>query len=314
MPLDGSAFDYLASPVQILKGRLIMFAAFVAYAIVTSLWPIAVFPFIAAIFLVTPWAIIRSRAFNAHYSSFRNVRFNDAGMLGEAYKLFVFWPLAVLLTLGGLAPYVAHRVDRFLANHASFGKAPMAFDGRTGVYYRIYGMALLLAWPVLLFYVGMVAIGLYMSVQTIGLDPAAAEQRMAATGSLILSWIEPYVAILPILALIAVPLAIIAWTYLSVARQNYLFNNTKIGPHELRLKLSLARVLWIRFTNMIVITLSLGLMIPWSQIRMARYQVEQMSLVPRGDLDTLVGDQQNKVGAYGDEMGEGMDIDIGLGV
>jgi uncharacterized membrane protein YjgN (DUF898 family) len=312
--LDGSAFDYLASPIQILKGRLIMFAFFLAYAVISTIWPIAVLPFIIAIFLLAPWAIVRARAFNAHNSSYRNVRFSYKGKLAEAFQLFVLWPIATLLTLGGLAPYVARRVDRFLMNDASYGKAPVAFDGKTSVYYRIYAIALLLAWPALLLYGGMVAFGIFMSMKTIGLDPVEAEQASAEAMLQIQIWLAPFVHWLPILLLIAIPLAIVAWTYLTVARQNYLFNNTKVGPHELRLNLSLARVLWIRFSNLVVIALSFGLMIPWAQIRMARYQIEQMSLLPRGDLDTLVGEQRNKVGAYGDEMGEGMDLDMGLGV
>lgn len=312
--LDGSAFDYLASPVQILKGRLIMVAVIATYTIISTWWPAAILPFVIAFFLLAPWAIVRARAFNAHYSSYRNVRFNFAGKLGEAYQLFVLWPIATLLTVGGLAPYVACRVDRFLVNYASYGKAPMAFEGETSVYYRIYGMALLLGWPFLLLYGGLIALGIYISALTIGLDTSEAERVSTEIGQQVATWLAPFVHWLPIIMLIAIPLGIVAWTYLTVARQNYLFNNTKVGPHELRLNLSLARVLWIRFSNLVVIALSVGLMIPWAQIRMARYQIEQMSLVPKGDLETMVNDQQNKVGAYGDEMGEGMDLDIGLGV
>ena len=112
----------------------------------------------------------------------------------------------------------------------------------------------------------------------------------------------------------AVLLGIVASSYLTTHRQNYLFDNTMIGPHALRLDLKLTHVLWIRLSNLVVIALSFGLMIPWARIRMTRYQIEQMSLIPQGDLDTLVGEQVAESRAYGDELGEGMDLDIGLGV
>lgn len=309
--LDGSAFAYLASPLQILKGRLIMFAFFATYAILTSILPTLAWPFLAFMFLITPWAVVRARAFNAHNSAYRNVRFGFTGRIVDAFKLYVLWPIASLLTLGGLWPYSTYLADRFFVDHSRYGQAEMTFAGRPGAYYRIYGFALFLAWPAVLLALAFIALGLYIGTQGLAGDPAETERVMAELGE---RWLTPIVGLLPIWILIAIPLGIAASAYLTVYRQNYLFNNTRVGPHRLRLNLTLGRVLWIRFTNLIVIALSFGLMIPWAQIRMARYQIGQMSLVPEGDLDTLVGEQQAKVGAYGDEMGEGMDLDLGLGV
>ena len=71
-----------------------------------------IFLFIALMFLITPWAIVRARAFNAHYSAYRNVRFGFDGGLGEAFKIYILLPIASLLSLGGALPYSAHRADR----------------------------------------------------------------------------------------------------------------------------------------------------------------------------------------------------------
>ena len=67
-------------------------------------------------------------------------------------------------------------------------------------------------------------------------------------------------------------------------------------------------------SNLVVIALTLGLMIPWAKVRMARYQIQQMSLIPDGDLDVAVSEEQAKISAMGEEFGEGMDLDLGLGV
>ena len=312
--LDGSSFAYLASPIQILKGRLIAFAFFAVYATATSIWPITIWLFFILMFLIAPWAIVRSRAFNAHYSAYRNVRFGYTGGLGEAFKIYILLPIANILTLGGAIPFSAHRADRFFVDKSTYGRTKLTYGGKSGTYYRIYGMTLLMGWPVILLFGAFTLFSLWFSLQTIGLDPGEIEQDMANYIDSLAALLSPYAAWIPPFIVIAVILWIIASSYLTTRRQNYLFNSTMIGPHELKLDLSLWRVLWIRFTNLIVITLSFGLMIPWATIRMTRYQVEQMRLVAKDDLDTLIGEQQVKTGAYGDELGEGMDLDLGLGV
>jgi len=57
---------------------------------------------------------------------------------------------------------------------------------------------------------------------------------------------------------------------------------------------------------------SLGLLIPWAKVRLARYQIDRMSLVMHGDLDRIIADEKLKVGPFGSEMGDLLDIDIGL--
>ncbi len=312
--LDGSTFDYLATPVQILKGRLIAFAFFVAYAACTTFWPITILPFVGLMFLIAPWAIVRARAFNAYNSSFRNVRFGFAGKLGQAFKLYVLWPIAAFLTVGAVLPYLAYRTDRFLVDNSRYGRAAMTFSGGVGAYFRIYGMAFLIGLPAVVLMLGFWAFSIYASYQTIVLDPAEVEQAMAE----LIMQISPYIFLtldwLPYAIGGAVLLGIIASSYLTTHRQNYLFGNTMIGPHALRLNLQLRHILWIRLSNLVVIALSFGLMIPWARIRMTRYQIERMTLITDGDLDVLVGEQMAESRAYGDELGEGMDLDLGLGV
>ena len=312
--LDGSSFAYLASPLQILKGRIIAFAFFAAYAICTTIWPVTLLAFLLLMFAVAPWVMVRARAFNAFQSTYRNVRFGFSGRIGEAFKLYVLWPAASLATLGLALPYVASLTDRFLVENSRYGRTEMRFAGEASAYYRIYGVAFLVGLPAVML-VGYVLVFIALAVtRTIGLDAAEAESAIAR---LMLDYTLPlfrYKAWLPFVIPAAVILGVVASSYLTTRRQNYLFNSTKVGPHQLALNLSFARILWIRLSNLVLIALSVGLMIPWARIRMARYQIEQMSLIPAGSLDTLVGDEKSRTAAYGDEFGEGMDLDVGLGV
>lgn len=312
--LKGSSFNYLASPIQILKGRLIMFTFFVAYALCSSFYPTLAGVFILAMFVITPWVVIRALAFNARNSSYRNVRFNFTGKLWEAVKIYILLPLGMVVTLGGLIPYNAFRMNKFVADHSRYGRSSFSFEGNKGAYYKAYGIAFLFGLPMILICGVLASLIAYIVTETLDQGEEATEALGAELTHRLMIDYASLTAWLPFAIIVAIPLAIIGYTYLTTRLQNYFFNHTKVGEHRLFLDLNLWRVLWIRLSNLVVIALTIGLMIPWARIRMARYQIECMSLIPYGDLDTLVSEQRETIGAYGDEFGDGMDLDLGLGV
>ena len=263
--------------------------------------------------------MIKAITFNARNSAYRNIRFNFTGKLWDSVKVYLLLPIATMLTLGGLIPYQTFRINDFVANNAYYGRSKFSFGGKVGEYFKAYGMALLMFLPLLLFYVPFLILGIYIGFMTFDLDPEAASQEGAAIAERMTGYFSGYldwipVHWLPIIALLSIVLAVIGYTYLTTRLQNYFFNNTKVGEHQLYLKLNHWRVLWIRMSNLVVIALTLGLMIPWAKVRMARYQIQQMSLIPDGDLDVAVSEEQAKISAMGEEFGEGMDLDLGLGV
>ncbi|MGI9488880.1 MAG: YjgN family protein [Geminicoccaceae bacterium] len=298
--LDGSTFDYLASPVQILKGRLITFAFFFAYALCSSFVPALIWIFILAMVVITPWVVVRALSFNAYNSSYRNVQFGFIGRTAEAAKLYVLMPVLSFLTIGALWPYTVYLTRKFFVTNSRYGQTEFTFDGKVGAFYKYYAITLAIS---------LVAIAIYGAAFITGvgetkLDPENIDLSIFLEFSPIkYFWIGT-----------AFILAIVSYGYLAVKLQSYFLNNTKIGGHQLKLELKLSRFIWIRLSNLVVIVFSFGLMIPWAKIRMTRYQVEQMSLFPCGDLEALVSDQQKQDEAYGSELGEGMDLDLGLGV
>jgi len=72
--LADSSFEYTAEPMQILKGRIIAIIAYFVYSIGASLIPVLNMIFPIILLVATPWIIMKSIAFNAHYSQYRNVR------------------------------------------------------------------------------------------------------------------------------------------------------------------------------------------------------------------------------------------------
>ena len=71
-------------------------------------------------------------------------------------------------------------------------------------------------------------------------------------------------------------------------------------------------MLWLYITNALAIALSLGLMIPWAQIRTTRYRLENMALLTAGDLDDFVASQREGVASAGEEIADFFDFDVGI--
>ena len=95
--LNGSSFDYLGKPTAILKGRAIVFGAFVVYSIVKEIKPGAGLILLLVLFLFIPAIIVRALRFNAINSTFRNVRFGFSAQLGETFRLLLIPAFLMLL-------------------------------------------------------------------------------------------------------------------------------------------------------------------------------------------------------------------------
>ena len=67
--------------------------------------------------------------------------------------------------------------------------------------------------------------------------------------------------------------------------------------------------LWV--VNIILLVLTFGLAVPWVMVRNARYRVNSTTVLAE-DLDSFVQGQIESTSAMGEELGETIDLDIGL--
>ncbi|HEY6240792.1 MAG TPA: YjgN family protein [Burkholderiales bacterium] len=152
--LGDSAFEYLADPKAILKGRIVVFAGFAVYSIAGRINPLAGLAMGLVFLGVLPWLIVRASRFNAVNSAHRNVRFDFRAGYWEMVQLLILPFIMVPLTLGLLYPYYAYRKRRFFLEHSAFGTTPFTFDATYGSYLRVYLKAALMF---VVFLVGSVA-------------------------------------------------------------------------------------------------------------------------------------------------------------
>jgi uncharacterized membrane protein YjgN (DUF898 family) len=305
--LAGHGFDYLASPVQILKGRLIVVAFLVLWSVAGEfLWWVEPLMLLVVLPLVMPWAIVRAVSFVARYSSHRNIRFDFHGKMREAFVVYVLLGVGDLLTLGGLHPYTAYRRRKFRVERSSYGDTPFTFSGTARPFYQVYATGVALAVPFLL----MAAVLVHASgLNLITLfEYIAADQVSGATpaGHLV----APALIGLAVMCLALAVL--VAAIYISTRLANYAAGETRVGPHRFALDLDFGHILWLWFSNLVAIVLSIGLLIPWARVRMARYRIERLRLAVVGSLDGMIAAKHRRTAATGDELGEALGLDLGL--
>jgi uncharacterized membrane protein YjgN (DUF898 family) len=112
------------------------------------------------------------------------------------------------------------------------------------------------------------------------------------------------------LALIALAFLIVA-AYLTTALTNLVWNHTEIDGNRFHSELRAPYMAWLYLSNTIAIVGSLGLLIPWAAIRLARYRTQKLRLRERS-LDSFVASKQQQLSASGEEIGEMFDLSIGI--
>ena len=273
--VHAAGFEYLASPNQILKGRAIVGGVLMAYWAISAFLPYVEAVFILAFVFLFPWLIIRSLAFNAHNSAWRNIRFGFSASYLEAFKVYILWPLLAAVTLGIFSPYAFYRQKKFLVENSSFGQSRFTFHATWKDYYRILMVATLLS---------------LLSVAAIG----AAAYAFAP------------------LAILALPIYLYVFAYFSVKTGNLLYNSSRLDSHRLASAMEVKGYMILVLTNTLATALTLGIFHPWAKVRALRYKLQHLTLLPSGDLNAFVSGKQKAVSAVGDASGDFFDLDIGL--
>ncbi len=293
--LDGSPFDYGAKPIMILKGRLIAVAVIAFYVVMINYYPATEPFFLLALLLALPWLLVKAFAFRARCSSYRNVRFNFVGTYGEAAGVLFGFGLLTGVTFGLAYPIFIAARNRFLVSHTRFGTTPLSFEVVLKKFYWAYFVTALIV--VVIAVPGSLAIG--SSVMT-----ATANGENPDPGALA-------VAQLMVLALGAT-IYLVVNGYLKAALTNIVFRHTAIGEHRFESTLNSVRMIWLYLSNAVAIACSIGLLVPWARIRMARYRAEQLTLLAASDLDDFAAEERQRTAAAGEEISEFLDVDVGI--
>ena len=279
--LDGSSFDYHASPIQILKGRLLIVGLFFVYMITVQVAPITAPFFVLAFFALVPWAIMRSVQFNMQNTSYRQIRFGFDGKLSNMFSYYILLPIASFFTLFLLYPFAVFKQKYYLANKSRFGQTSFKFDGRSKEFYMAY--------------LAVIGVGILFLISVFVLLGTSAQVVVAA------------MAIYMFFAFGA----LLGMTYINTRITNYVYSNLSLNDIKFKAAISFWRVLWIYLGNAVLIMLTLGIYIPWAKVRIARYKLSCFT-VYGDDLGGHIAAEASNAKAIGEEFSDVMDIDIGI--
>ncbi len=322
---DGVPFEYHATPMMILKGRVIAVLFFIIYNVISSFNVQAGLAFAALLLLVVPWIMWRSFIFNARMSSYRNVRFGFIGTLKTAYAYILLYPLlpvlaAVLLWVvisftgveksvvpffvGMLGfylmfPWVQSLIAGYFINGSRYGQGMFKADVSARRYYVTY-LRLLGVMLISMILVGLVALFI---VKFFGLEATMETDSQSVI----------VMVMIPMYALMLI-VGIFSKAFVMSSIRNYVYSKTSLdGVLRLRSRLGTGRLFNIFFTNFLMLLFTLGLAYPWAVVRLNRYIADSTDAAVRGDLAQYTTTQQKQQSAFGEELGEAFDVDMDLG-
>ena len=300
--VEGRNFDYHATGGQILKGRLIVIAAIICFQIILALLPVIGLILLIALIFFYPWLLIRAMIFNANVSSFSNVRFNFNGTYGQGFKVYLFYPILCALTAYTTLPILDRTMKRFSINNHRLGTATFEMNAGIGAFYKAAFLALL--WVISVFVIAIFGMGL--SFVGFGEDILWSLEKNDPT--LLFSIMGVFYAVF-FIGFIPAPFIYQAFT------RNEVYNTTLLkGGHRLRSNVSAPQLIWIAVSNLVVVVFTGGLMLPWAQIRIARYLADHTAVDLGGSVDDFVGQQEKATSALGDAYTDIEGIDVGLPV
>lgn len=284
--LGDDSFRYLASPITILKGRVIAVALSLLYVWASLSAPLIASFIAIGIFLASPWFISRSLIFNHRMTAYRNVKFRFSGAARGAFMAFLIWPILGTLTLGLLYPMAILKANKYVVANSSYGNAKFDFSATFWDYAKVFLIALgvLLTLSVAVFLASAVITALGFNV-----DEFTPQLMIIMMGLIYLT----------------------AFACFTVLVTNLYFESSTLSRHGFEANLKTTDYLQIFLTNILLIVVTLGLYLPWAKVRMARYKSSHLTFIARGSLDNFIADESSDGNAVGDEVGEAFDFDIG---
>ncbi len=286
--VDDNSFRFLATPMQILKGRIVAVIVFVLYMVLSKINP-AIGIGLALCFLVAmPWLIIQGLKFTMRMTSYRNVRFSFEGTYGGVIMHFILLPILGAITLYIAMPWVIQQIQQYINNNITYGGKHFEQKSSAGQYYIA-----------VLFSIGIALIGGSLIA---GIGGAAIAAASAG----------------PSLGLIIVGLAAFAlFGIVNAVYQTIIFNHL-MKTLEIENVVSFdANMKTIPFTmlvltNILLIIVTFGLAIPIVKIRSARYIASVTQVTIKPGIDELINTVEGEHSAFGEEAAGLFDTDLSI--
>ncbi len=249
---------------------------------------------------------MRSVAFNARYSAYRNMTFGFEGNYVEALKVISAWGLIPAIAVGTifnwwgkywaggilyalfgfLFPWWIRRLKNFIVTNTLYGGQFGKFGATGGDFFKVYFVA-----------------GLIVFVFVLITAITAAVSSFAIKDM-------PYFAFVLMIPIYAG--YVYAYAYVKANITNTVWNRIRLGPVHFHCTLKSFDLVKLYLTNAIGIIASAGLLIPWAVIRTFKYRADHTQVITTAELKEFQGSETATVQAAGAELSEFFDMDLSL--
>jgi uncharacterized membrane protein YjgN (DUF898 family) len=340
-------FEYHATGKQLFLGYLVALVLFVIYIVAQQVSPIGSIVVLLLLFFGFPWIIWKSLQFNLKMSSYANVRFSFIGSLGDSYFNFmlllimaliafysifflpgiavalladtsmtfasilgfVFFIVGCALAIYGFA-YKKKKNTEYLINFRKFGNGTFFTSIETSVFAKIILKTFLLAIAAI---VAVLGIFLVLAVMFAGAAALTDLQNSAGdTQGMMAALAALSFLILPAYALLILAFLFVG-AYAQVRMRNYIYAQSSLDSNiHFKSALSAKKLVWVMFTNLLLVVFTLGLGTPWAKVRMARYIAANTYVETEVDISHYITEKQNVQTTLGDQIGDAFDVDLGV--
>lgn len=286
--VDDNSFRFLASPMQILKGRIVAVVIFILYMVLSKLSPAFGIAMALAFLVAFPWLIIQGMKFTMRMTAYRNVRFSFEGTYGGVVIHFILLPILGAITLYLAMPWVIQKIQQYIHNNMTYGGRHFEQKSSAGQYYIAA-----------LFTIGIALIGTSL-IAVFGATAIAS----ASAG--------------PSLGLVFVGLSGFAlFGIINAIYQSMIFNHLMktleidgVVSFDANMKtLPFAALV---LTNILLIICTFGLAIPIVKIRAARYIASVTEVTIKPGINELVNTVESTDSAIGEEAAGLFDTDFSI--
>ena len=295
--LDGHRFRYLATPLQVLKGRVIAVVLFASYYLLSTFYPLVGALMALTLAILFPFLICASLRFNMRVSSYRNVRFDFKGQYGDAFVNFLLLPILSIFTLYLALPWVLKRIDEFLVSNTYYGDKQFQPELETGTYY----LASLIT-------IGVSILFVFCAAFVIGFLGVAIPQGEAMKNDPTAMF-----AFMAVFTFVYVFLIVFVSAFYTSMIRNHIFANTELdGVAKFESNFSVFSLAWLQVSNYLLIIVTFGLAFPLAKIRRARYVVDKTNVSLSSEKESVIDHLGEQQSAIGDEVANVFDVDIAL--
>ncbi len=288
MRLLGDRLEYTGTGKELFLGFLIVFfvvllplvlANMAAEFFLLTQYPVAYGVFMAGLYLFILFLVgvaqYRAQRYRLSRTNWRGIR---GGLPGSSVRYglaFLGFTLLLPFSLGWTYPWQRMTLMRMMMNETRFGDRKFSFDGRVGPLmgaYAVTWFALIVLWTVVL---GAVVGGAVLTSLAAGGEELTPDQ-LGAVGFL------PFFVILLLL-----PVSSLIATWYRAREFAYMGSCTRYEGLQFRFDATFGSLFRLGFGNLLIVLFTLGMGLPYAQLRNFRYFCARLSAEGQVDFEAI---------------------------